>query len=63
MSMICGGELAQTLLLVVVVPVSMICGGELAQTLVLVVVVLSVYDLWRRTGSNFVVSSGGAQCL
>ena len=42
---------------------SMICGGELAQTLLLVVVVLSVYDLWRRTGSNFVVSSGSAQCL
>ena len=32
----------------------MICGGELAQTLLLVVVVLSVYDLWRRTGLDFV---------
>ena len=42
---------------------SMICGGELAQTLLLVVVVLSVYDLWRRTGSDFGVSSGSAQCL
>ena len=42
----------------------MICGGELAQTLVLVVVVLSVYDLWRRTGLDFCVGgSGSAQCL
>ena len=44
---------------------SMICGGELAQTLLLVVVVLSVYDLWRRTGSDFCgnVCSGYARCL
>ena len=61
--MICGGELAQTLVLVVVVLSVYDLWRRTGSTLLLVVVVLSVYDLWRRTGSNFVVSSGSAQCL